>query len=244
MTQAAPDALPYRMKDLSKLTGLPRQVIHFYIQQGLVPEGRKTGRNMAWYGDEHVARIRLVRRLQNERFLPLKAIRAVVGEAEHPFTPEQTRLLVELKEHVAGILGKAAAGYVDAREVLARTGVTESDLRQMIALGLVAAIEPPKRGALRIASDDVWILESWGELRALGFSRELGYTPEDMAVIEDAIQRIFDYEQATMTSRMEKVPPERLGVMLERALPILNTYLVRSHERKVRMFFAQVGEKP
>ena len=40
-------AHPYRMKDLCELTGLPRQVIHFYIQQGLVPPGVKTGRNMA-----------------------------------------------------------------------------------------------------------------------------------------------------------------------------------------------------
>ena len=38
---------PYRMKDLCDRTGLPRQVIHFYIQQGLLPEGQKTGRNMA-----------------------------------------------------------------------------------------------------------------------------------------------------------------------------------------------------
>ena len=44
----------YRMKDLCELTGLPRQVIHFYIQQGLVPEGHKTGPNMAYYGEEHL----------------------------------------------------------------------------------------------------------------------------------------------------------------------------------------------
>ena len=35
----------YRMKDLCEATGLPRQAIHFYIQQGLLPAGRKTGRN-------------------------------------------------------------------------------------------------------------------------------------------------------------------------------------------------------
>ena len=27
----------YRMKDLCEATGLPRQAIHFYIQQGLLP---------------------------------------------------------------------------------------------------------------------------------------------------------------------------------------------------------------
>ncbi len=78
-------AFPYRMKDLCERTGLLRQVIHFYIQQGLVPEGHKTGRNMAYYGEEHVERILLVRRLQHERFLPLRAIKALLNEQDEAF---------------------------------------------------------------------------------------------------------------------------------------------------------------
>lgn len=62
----------YRMRELS---GLPRQAIHFYIQQGLLPEGEKTGRNMAYYSAQHVERLKIIRKLQQERFLPLKAIR-------------------------------------------------------------------------------------------------------------------------------------------------------------------------
>ena len=34
----------YRMGELCTLTGLPRQVIHFYIHEGLLPEGTKTGK--------------------------------------------------------------------------------------------------------------------------------------------------------------------------------------------------------
>ena len=68
-----PDRWCYRMKDLCESSGLPRQAIHFYIQQGLLPPGRKTGRNMAWYTDEHIERLRLIKKLQHEQFLPLKA---------------------------------------------------------------------------------------------------------------------------------------------------------------------------
>ena len=31
-----------KMKDLCELTGLPRQAVHFYIQEGLVPEGDRS----------------------------------------------------------------------------------------------------------------------------------------------------------------------------------------------------------
>ena len=48
----------YKMKDLADATGLDRQGIHFYIQQGLVPEGYKTSRNMGWYSEAHVERMK------------------------------------------------------------------------------------------------------------------------------------------------------------------------------------------
>jgi len=95
-------AFPYKMKDLCERTGLPRQVIHFYIQQGLVPEGKKTGRNMAYYGEAHVERILLVRRLQHERFLPLKAIRAILEERDEVFSPAQRGFVDEVKARLSG----------------------------------------------------------------------------------------------------------------------------------------------
>ena len=89
------DRWPYRMKDLCELTGLDRQTVHFYIAKQLVPEGHKTGRNMAYYGEEHLERLRLVLELKHERFLPLDTIRAVLNGEDEEFTPEQRGLLVE-----------------------------------------------------------------------------------------------------------------------------------------------------
>ena len=81
------------MKDLCDRTGLPRQAIHFYIQEGLLPEGEKTGRNMAYYGEAHLERLKLIRQLQHERFLPLRAIRAVLDEEDDGFTQPQRAVL-------------------------------------------------------------------------------------------------------------------------------------------------------
>src|SRR5689334_23273531 len=111
------------MRDLCDKTGLPRQAIHFYIQQGLVPEGLKTGRNTALYGDPHVERIRLVRTLQEERFLPLRAIRAVLDEGDSALTPAQRRLVADVRAQLPASLTTAGSGKtVPARELLQRTG--------------------------------------------------------------------------------------------------------------------------
>jgi DNA-binding transcriptional MerR regulator len=91
----------YRMKDLCDATGLPRQAIHFYIQQGLLPSGRKTGRNMAWYTEEHLERLHLIKKLQHERFLPLKAIKALFDGEDGVFSPRQHAFLAGVKERLA-----------------------------------------------------------------------------------------------------------------------------------------------
>src|SRR5688572_29910951 len=77
----------YKMKDLVVASGLPRQAIHFYVKEGLLPPGKKTGRNTALYSEEHLTRLALIKKLKHERFLPLKAIKAVLDGRESGFTP-------------------------------------------------------------------------------------------------------------------------------------------------------------
>lgn len=142
-----PPGSPYRlrMKDLCEATGLPRQAIHFYIHEGLLPPGHKTGRNMAFYGDEHVARLKLIKNLQHERFLPLKAIKALLDGQESQFSGAQRRLLGEIKQrfttsslaHTRG----APEPTVLAEDAAAHAGVPRADLLRAIELGILGARE-------------------------------------------------------------------------------------------------------
>ena len=58
-----------KMSELVKRTGLDRQAIHFYIKKGLLPRPLKTKRNMAYYDESYVDRIKLIKNLQLKRFL-------------------------------------------------------------------------------------------------------------------------------------------------------------------------------
>lgn len=230
----APDRHPYRMKDLCDLTGLSRQAIHFYIQQGLVPAGHKTGRNMAWYGPEHVERLELVRRLQHERFLPLKAIRALLENETGEFSPEQRTLLRDIKSRLASseLAGAAQREVVDLAAVAARAGVEVAEVRRLADLGLIAITDDG------IAADDVWMIELWGQIRALGFTAELGFDVEDLSIYEEAVASMFSRERTILLERMAHLPPERSAEMISRVLPLIHTFLSRYHTAQVRNFFS------
>ena len=74
------------MRELAEASGVPAPTIKHYLREGLLPEPVKTSRNMAYYPPEFVDRIKLIKRLQEERYLPLKAIKDVLDTAERSRT--------------------------------------------------------------------------------------------------------------------------------------------------------------
>lgn len=237
---------PYRMKDLCELTGLDRQTVHFYIAKGLVPEGHKTGRNMAYYGPEHLERIRLIRELQHARFLPLDAIRAVLDGEDAGFTSDQKAMLVEVKHRVADVLrdtrevgaGELERSLVPVAGLLRQHGVTRAELEQLVGIGLLALVE--HEGETLVAEQDAWLIELWGSLRAAGFSDELGFGVADLGMYAEAIGELFRHELRSLVPRLAKLPPDRSAELFRRGLPLINGFLARYHTAKARQFFSGV----
>src|SRR6478609_7810043 len=66
------------MAELSSRSGVPRETIHFYLREGLLPRPRKAGRTVAYYDEEHLSRLKLIRTLREEKYLPLAVIRRLL----------------------------------------------------------------------------------------------------------------------------------------------------------------------
>jgi len=75
-----------RMRELAEASGVPAPTIKHYLREGLLPEPVKTSRNMAYYPPEFVDRIKLIKQLQEQRYLPLKAIKEVLDSQERTRT--------------------------------------------------------------------------------------------------------------------------------------------------------------
>jgi len=73
-----------KISELSERSGVPVATIRHYLREGLLPEPVKTSRNMAYYPPEFIDRIRLIKQLQEERFMPLKVIRELLERERMP----------------------------------------------------------------------------------------------------------------------------------------------------------------
>lgn len=224
-----------RMKDLCAETGLSRQAIHFYIQAGLLPEGDKTGRNMAWYGPEHVERLRLIRRLQEERLLPLKTIRALLDGDTSELPDAQRNLLAEVSSQLPAGFAGTPARDLHVGDALARYDLTADELERMIELDLVAT-----RGAgprRELIGDAARLLDLWTQFRATGFTRELGFVVDDLAPFLTAARDLVAHETQLLLTRVSHLPPAEVAPMIERALPLVHATVVHFHTAAVRAVF-------
>jgi DNA-binding transcriptional MerR regulator len=106
-----------KMSELAEASGVSAATIKHYLREGLLDGGEavvRTSRNMAYYPPEFVERIRTIKRLQEERFMPLRVIRGVLDDADRPRTPRRD---VELPANVLdrleeiGVLTPTRAGY-------------------------------------------------------------------------------------------------------------------------------------
>ena len=87
-----------KMSELAERSGVSTATIKHYLREGLLgseEEVLRTSRNMAYYPVEFVERVRLIKRLQEERFMPLRVIRELIGS-----DPERAQRLIELEDRI------------------------------------------------------------------------------------------------------------------------------------------------
>lgn len=66
-----------RISDLSRLSGVSVASIKYYIREGVLAAGTSDGPNRAIYGDDHLARLRLIRGLIDSAGVSIAGVKAI-----------------------------------------------------------------------------------------------------------------------------------------------------------------------
>jgi DNA-binding transcriptional MerR regulator len=115
---AAPAKELLKISELAERADVPVATVRHYLREGLLPEPVKTSKNMAYYPPEFVERIRTIKRLQEERFMPLRVIKDTLLAERTPKAEllERFDLPARALDRLAevGVLSPAEGGYSQA----------------------------------------------------------------------------------------------------------------------------------
>jgi DNA-binding transcriptional MerR regulator len=185
-----------KMSELAERSGVSAGTIRYYLREGLLGEGEdivRTSRNMAYYPLSYVQRIELIRRLQEERFMPLRVIKGALEQ-----DPERVHALIELEDR---ILERALANAeehsrLSRKLVQERYGVPRNVLDRLADIGVLT---PGRRG---YGKDDVKIIEAIANFRAGGYEEALGFTVYDTLRYRKALEPLVEEEVRALLDRL------------------------------------------
>jgi DNA-binding transcriptional MerR regulator len=184
-----------KMSELAERSGVSAGTIKHYLREGLLPEPVKTSRNMAWYPPEYVERLQLIKRLQEQRFMPLKAIKRVLDEE----APERLTALVDVEDRIlerAVRVNETPAARVSRAQVRKRYDVPD------VVLDRLAEIEVLTPNARGYDAHDVQIIEAIARFRAGGYDERLGFTVYETLRYREALAPLVEEEVRTLLDRL------------------------------------------
>jgi DNA-binding transcriptional MerR regulator len=210
----APDPALLKMGELAERSRVSAGTIRHYLREGLLGDGTdvvRTSRNMAYYPSHYVERIELIKRLQQQRYMPLHVIREALAE-----DPERLLALVELEDRILerALDNAQQRGRITERDVRERYEVPANVLERLAQIGVLTP-GGQDSGSAAYDRDDVKIIEAIASFRAGGYDEALGFTVYDTLRYREALQPLVEEEVRALLGRLAG------EVEVERALQII-----------------------
>lgn len=216
-----------RMRELEKASGVGRETIRYYIREGLLPEPDRASRNSAFYSEDHVARLKAIKRLQEERFLPLAVIRSLLDaeDGSRWLAPGAFPMLETMLAARFGADGQRHA----LNQLITDQGFDPNAVADHAAIGM---IEIEADGT--ISARDAAILRIMKELADIGFTDDLGFTGDQIKFYVDFIDWVTTQEvRLFFEHTVGHVGEARAIDMAERGISVVNELLSQLRTRSL-----------
>ena len=213
-----------KISELAAAAEVPVATVRHYLREGLLPEPEKTSRNMAYYPAELVERIRLIKQLQEERFLPLKMIRELLDSGNGD--PERLRALIDLEDRILESALEGERKRVSAKEVKRRYDVPKEVLDRLAELELLSS------GGRGYSPSDVRIVEAISRFRAGGYDERIGFTVYDTLRYQRALEGLVKEEVEVLMERLAgEMDPDRAVELIKSGAEPLQDLIAALHTK-------------
>jgi DNA-binding transcriptional MerR regulator len=221
-----------KIGELAKESGFPVSTIRHYINEGLLGAPRKKSKNMAYYGRESIPRIGLIKRLQDELYLPLRLIKKILKPSSQSFSVEEMDLIIEVRQRLEEedfeLLPKAPR--IPKEKILQSLFITEQELAAMEDMEIVSG--EAKNGKTFYNELEYRIIKAYADARSVGFTSDLGFGVEDLLIYIQAIKDLVELESRVFIARMQRNPSaEKIADLIRQGLPAVDRVISSLHHK-------------
>jgi DNA-binding transcriptional MerR regulator len=228
-----------KMQELTQATGVSGGTIRYYVQKGILPKPLKTHRNMAYYDEGYIERIRAIKELQKKRYLPLNIIKMITGSSDLSIDAEQKQILKEMEKPLFGdSLLNGTVRPMSREELSAHTGLEPEKIKALESMGM---IEADAEGAFD--QECIRLSEIVAEISAIGLTEELEFQVEHLQIHLDLMEFLARKEIEIFTKRIARkgMGAQQIHRLAQDAINTLNKIIPILHRRMVRRITEELG---
>ncbi len=161
--RSEPEQHLLRIDDLAQRTGIPSRTIRFYNTQGLLPAPLMRGR-VAYYEQEHVTVLRIIRELKEQQHQPLEVIKDLLDiRATHG---DMQMNLAFKRRFARGLSNGEQQLRLSKEDLAARRGMSIEQIDDLTQQELLFPQEID--GQIVYTEDDVQLVELYQHFEELG----------------------------------------------------------------------------
>jgi len=229
-----------RIGELATRTGVPKETIHYYIREGVLRRPRKTGRNAAEYAESYVEQIHIIKRLQDNYFLPLSVIKRLIKQQKRQSRSDRSSFQF-LSEHFKP-LDRLFVSEITGRDAFREaTGLGPKWLAKMEEWGVISFEE--RSGRRVYSQDDVVIGKLLVDMDDIGFGPKKGYDPEGLRPVADFIrQYVKDSQREFYQSSLERLTSGELVEKGSKFTEIMSLFFYHLYRKVVREEYVRLLE--
>jgi DNA-binding transcriptional MerR regulator len=221
-----------KISELAKHTGISKETIHYYVREGLVSAPKKLGKNIARYDEICIEQIRIIKRLQDNYFLPLSVIKKIIKRHQEKSNTEyiSVEILSEFLKPLDYLLAKEVPGEENYRKI---TGLGRKWREKMEQWGVITAMSD--NGEAVYSQDDVIIGKLIVEMDQMGYGPKDGTDPEDLRRIADFIRDyIINSQKKFFNARRKELSPRELKEKEVKIREIMSLFFYHLYRKLVR----------
>ncbi len=230
-----------KIGELVRKTGVQKETIRYYINNGLLPNPLKTGKNMAYYDDSYVERIKQIKELQLKYFLPLKVIREIVAQPNAELSASE---LVILRDTVSNLMRlqeiRRTYNPHTLEELSRRTGLPKKEINEMEKCEMISSIRD-ENGRKTYLDSDIKVVEAFAGIRRGGMSSSMGFKVDQFRMQSDVIgtlakEEVKDFVRKLSIEFKGNYDIEYLAYLGENAIERVNVFIAALRRKKILEF--------
>lgn len=209
-----------KMNELAQRAGVSKSTIQHYAREDLLPPPvEKPHKNMAYYSQEHIDRLKLIKELRAKGSLSLDEIQELLDDPQ------------ELAEIRAFLFNEPFAAPEKEPESIRRSQIlqqTDLEAGQLDTLEELGIVDPQTSNGDKVYDAvDAAIIHSIVSLKQAGLNRSNGFSIEDLTLYRDTIESLVQSEYELFLEKMDdKVDPEALSDIITEGLEGINMLIM------------------